>query len=245
MRTEQGAARSGLHILRRATFVVLTLALGASASACGKSKKADTEVPGGGGEVAAGPEAPAYETAVAEAKDLPNQLSAQVEWVSQPITDAVTLAADLQSLKDSTGLDNAQFSAMAKAAFNDGKVEISADIELDAEQRAQLEATLDKLAQIGPALKSVPARAKQATRGVLELALKAPTVARKAAKEIRGEMQAADGEAKVKLQADLQEIKAIPAKVKGEVGEAKSKILELPKEAAETSAKLTASFAAG
>jgi hypothetical protein len=237
-----------MNILRPTTLLMLTLALGASASGCDKSKKADTAVPGGEGGASAevaGPEAPAYETAVDEAKDLPNRLSAQVEWVAQPITDAATLAADLQSIKDTTGLDASQFSAMAKAAFKDGKVEISADIEIDAEQRAQLEATLEKLASIGPALKSVPKRAKQATGDVLKLAVKAPTVARKAAKEIKGELKSADGEAKVKLQADLQEITAIPAKIKGEVGAAKTKILALPKEAADATAKLTASFAAG
>ena len=236
------------HILRSTTLLMLTLALGVSASACGKSKKGDTEVPSGDGGASAevaGPEAPTYETAVEEAKDLPNRLSAEVQWVAQPITDAGTLAADLQSLKDTSGLDASQFSAMAKAAFNDGKVEISADVELEAEQRAQLEATLEKLATIGPALESVPARAKQATGGVLKLALKAPTIARKAAKEIKGELKSADGEAKVKLQADLQEITSMPAKIKGEISATKSKILALPKEAADATAKLTASFAAG
>jgi hypothetical protein len=234
--------------LRPTTLFMLTLALGASAGACDKSKKADTEVPGkeaGASAEVAGPETPTYETAVDEAKDLPNRLSAAVEWVAQPITDAATLAADLQSLKGSTGMDASQFSAMAKAAFTDGKVEISAEVEIDAEQRAQLEATLEKLASIGPALKSVPKRAKQATGDVLKLAVKAPTVARKAAKEIKGELKSADGEAKVKLEADLQEITAMPGKLKGEVGAAKTKILGLPKEAAAATAKLTASFAAG
>ena len=236
------------HILRPTWLLMLTLAVGASATACGKSKKGDAEVPGGDGGASAevaGPAAPTYGTAVEEAKDLPNQLTAQVDWVAQPITDAGTLAADLQSLKSSIGLDASQFSAMANAAFKDGKVEISADIEMSAEQRAELEATLQKLANIGPALESVPARAKQATGDVLKLALKAPTVARKAAKEIKGEMQSADGEAKVKLQADLQVIKTMPGKIKGEIGAAKTKIMGLPKEAADATAKLTASFAAG
>ena len=105
-----------------------------------------------------------------------------------PVMDAglATVAADLQSLKASSGLDASQFSAMANAAFTGGKLEIAADLQIDAEQRARLEATLAKLGSIGPALKSVPMRAKQATGDVLKLAIKAPTVARKAAKEIKG-----------------------------------------------------------
>lgn len=236
--------RAARHILRPTTLLTLMLALGVSVTACDKAKKGETETPGASADATA-PDAPTYETAVEEAKDLPNRLTAKVEWVAQPITDAATVAADLQSLKASSGLDASQFSAMANAAFTGGKVEIAADIQIDAEQRARLEATLAKLGSIGPALKSVPVRAKQATGDVLKLAIKAPTVARKAAKEIKGSLASAEGEVKVKLEADLQEITAMPAKIKGEVGAAKTKILGLPKEAAEATAKLTASFAAG
>lgn len=226
--------------MKRRLPLLLVAALGCAALVPGCEKGAKSDSP------AAGPEAPQYESATEEVKDLPNRVQAQVEWAMAPITDAAALADEIAALQGKLSLDATAFTSMANAAFKDGTVSISADIEVDAEAKAELEAMLGKIKQVAADLKGIAGRVKTATGNIVKLGAKAPLIAGKAGRELKGELKAAvDAEAKLKIEADITGVKEIPGKMKTIVTDAKTSVMEIPKQAVEAGTKLAASFTGG
>jgi chromosome segregation ATPase len=168
---------------------------------------------------------------------------AQVEWAKQPITEAMALADEITALKGKANLDPGQFKGLLTAAFKDGKVAVDAELGLDAETQAELEATLKKLKEIGPKLKEVPKRAKTAVGNVLKLAAKAPFLVGKAGRELKKQLKEAAADNKTEVQANITSLKDLPGQAKNQMGEIKTQLTSLPQEATRALTKLTASFA--
>lgn len=189
-----------------------------------------------------GPPKPEYETTFKEIEDLPNQLTAQVEWAAQPIKDAATLGDEVAALRASLNVDAATFESMCKVAFTDGKIEIGAQAELQ-DKKAEIEATLAKIKQVGADLVGIPGRVKVAGKNISKMVTGTPGLVLKASKDLSGQISTASGDTKVQLQADLDSVKALPKEVKAEAVELKNQLAGLPAEAKNATTNLLAAFA--
>ena len=132
----------------------------------------------------------------------------------------------------------------ARSAFTDGKIEIGAQTELQ-NARAEIEATLGKIKQVGIDLKGIPARAKTAGRNIGKMVTTSPSLALKASKDLTGQISTASGDTKVQLEADLKAVKALPAEIKKTGIELKDELTTLPAKAKDATTNLIASFGGG
>ena len=215
----------------RLPIVLLTLCL----AACDK---------GGGGSSAPseGPAKPEYERAFDEFSDLPNQMTAQVEWAAEPIDNAVLLADEISALRTKLNLDPAAFKSMCSVAFEGGTIEIGAVTQVE-EAKAEIEALLAKIQQVGKDLAGVPGRAKTAGQAISKMVLSTPKLVLKATKELSGQLTAAVGDGAVQVKADIETVKKLPAEVKTQAVAAKDVLAELPKKAQQATTNLMAAMA--
>lgn len=158
---------------------------------------------GGGGDLQM-PEPPAYETAFDELKDIPTQIDANIKWITQPLDDAHALGGEFNSLKDELGISAEDLGAMASVTFQDGTIEVSAELNIATEQRASVEAFLGKVKQVGLDVKSIPSRAKKVTGYLTKVPMKVPGLAGKATKELKAQLEAATAELKVEIEANIK-----------------------------------------
>jgi tetratricopeptide (TPR) repeat protein len=196
---------------------------------------------GGGTTAPAGPAKPQYEDAFHEIGDMPAQMVAQVTWAAQPIEDAATLGNEVAALKASLAVDSATFEAMCKVAFTDGKIEVGANTELQA-RKAEIEATLGKIKQVGVDLGGLPGRVKTAGKNLSQMVMQSPSLAMKAANDLKGQIAAASGDTKVKLEADLKAVTGLPGQIKTQAVELKNELTTLPQKAKDATTNLLAAF---
>lgn len=220
---------------RRPAFV---LAAVVAAPACKKSA-------GGGAEVVA-PTPPTYDNPFAELKDVPNQVTAQIDWVKQPLNDASNLGAEFEALKTKFNFDVEQFGGMVSAAFTEGKLEVTVDLsaagDAAGEAKAEVEAFLGKVKAAGEAVLTIPKRAKMAAGVIAKLPLKVPAMGAKATTWIKGEISNATAEVKGSLEANLAEIPTLVANVKSMVPDAVNKVKAVPQESQQIIVDLKAAF---
>ncbi|MDD5308861.1 MAG: hypothetical protein PHU25_16220 [Deltaproteobacteria bacterium] len=137
------------------------------------------------------------------------------------------------------------FMGMAKATLDSGSVSISADLNLYAAAKAEVEAALNKLKGIVEGLKAAPDRvqalAVKATAAVAQVPVLATQVTTTAQATIANPF--ASAESKTQAQADLSGVTQIQADVTAQIQDVQNKIMGIPALAASALAKLTASFA--
>ncbi|MBK9758271.1 MAG: hypothetical protein IPO88_33095 [Nannocystis sp.] len=189
------------------------------------------------------PAAPEYENPFAELNDLPNQINAQVDWVSQPLRDASALGDEFTAIQAKYSLDAKALGGLAKVAFTDGKVEITADVSIAAEAKGDVEALLGKIKAAGEAVLTIPKRATKAAGAISKLTLKVPALGGKATSWLKKEISAATGEAKASLEANLTAVPELTVKIKAVIPESVNKVKAIPAEAKTTITELTAAFA--
>lgn len=198
---------------------------------------------GGSASATTLPPEPTYENPFEQLKDIPNQVTAKIDWVKQPLADASALGDEFSALQAKFNLDVKQLGGMCSAAFVDGKIEIKADAGVAADAKAEIEAFLAKVKAAGEGVLGIPGRAKTAAGAVGKLTLKVPGIAAKATSHLTGELKAATGEAAVSIQANLDQVKELTANVKAMIPDAVGKIKAIPGEASGTITELKAAFA--
>jgi acetylornithine deacetylase/succinyl-diaminopimelate desuccinylase-like protein len=216
------------------TTTLAALVLIAAPAGCSKKDKAETESPEG--EASGDP--------VAQLQGFQTQLTAEIDAVMKPITDAKALINDIGSMPDRLGVTMADLKGMFEASFNNGTVEVKADLKITAEAKAELEAVLTKAKEIGAGLKALPETVKTATANILEIGVKATGVATKATATISAKLKnpMIKADAKVELEGQLTAVADLKASIETSVNDAKSSVMELPAKGTEISAKLLASF---
>lgn len=151
---------------------------------------------------------------------------------------------DLAKLPQKHGLKATDIASMAKATFDSGKVSVTLDADVGAEAKADVEASLTKLAEAVTALKSTPDRVAALTKKTAAATARVPILASKITASATATVSNPFGDAagKAKAQADLDGVKQVQADVMKSVSEVQTKIVELPKLATNALAKLSASF---
>jgi MYXO-CTERM domain-containing protein len=218
--------------LLTASVVVL---FGCDLSASGSAGASGTTAP------AEGPAKPTYERTFDEFVDVPNQMTAQVEWAAEPIDEAIALADEIAALRAELNIDPAAFAGLFTVAFENGEVEIGAVTEVE-ETKAKIQATIDKVKAVGQSLQGVPGRIKTATKAIGALAMSTPKLMLKSTKELSGELAAAVGDAGAQIELDIKTSKELPNTIKAEAVEAKNQLAELPKKVTQATTNLMAAI---
>lgn len=196
---------------------------------------------GGSTETPEGPPKPEYERAFDEFADVPNQITAHVVWAAEPIDHAILLADEIAALRTKLNIDAATFASMCTVAFKDGKIEIGAQAELQA-AKAEIEATLKRIQEVGKELQGLPDRIKVAGKGIGKLVTSTPKLVLQAGKELSGELSIAVGDSKVQIEADIQTVKNLPNEVKTQAVAAKDVLAKLPEKAQKATTNLLAAM---
>ncbi len=193
------------------------------------------------------PVAPEYENPFEELNDLPKQITAQVDWVSQPLRDAAAIGDEFAALQAKYNIDVKALGGMATAAFKEGKLEISADVSIAADAKADVEALLAKIKASGEAIGTIPKRASKATGAIGKMmSMKVTVLVPKATSYLKKQISEASAdmtaEAKGSLEISLTTIPEMPNKVKAAGTEAIDKVKGIPAEATKTMAEMVAAF---
>jgi hypothetical protein len=188
------------------------------------------------------PPSPEYERAFDEIADIPNQITAQIEWAVEPVDDAIRLADDIAALRTKLDIDDETFTSMCSVAFQDGKIEVGA-ITMAEDVKLELESVLKRAKEVGENLQTIPARSKAAGKRISRLVQSTPKLVLVASKDLGGELRAAVGDAGVQIEADIDTVKQLPAEIKAEAVAAKDALAELPAKADAATRNLLAAMA--
>lgn len=192
------------------------------------------------------PAAPEYENPFDELNDIPNQITAQVDWVSQPLRDAAALGDEFTAIQAKYSIDAKTLGGMASVAFKDGKVEVSANAEISAEAKADIEALLGKIKAAGEAIGTIPKRATKASGAISKMSIKVVGLAPKATAHLKKQLADASAElsaeAKGSIELNLTSIPEMPNKIKAAGKDAIAKVKAIPAEAKTTVTELAAAF---
>jgi hypothetical protein len=220
-------------------LLALSLALPLSVSGCEKKDK--------GEETVSPDEAEGEGDPLTELKAIPDKLKAEVDMVLKPVTDAETLMADLETIPERYKLTAADFKGLVKASFDSesGTVEISADLKVAEEAKAELLATIAQIREIKVGLETTPDRVKVALENVVKIGTDGVKLAAELLVSLEGKAKVAMGAKKDEITAQIQEVTAIKDSLTTSIEDIKTQITEIPAKAAEMSVNFTASFAAG
>lgn len=188
------------------------------------------------------PARPEYERAFDEIVDIPNQITAQIEWAAEPIDDATRLADEIASLRTRLNIDEETFTAMCTVALENGEIDLGA-VSMAEDAKAEFEAVLERIREVGQSLQTVPARGKTASKQISKFVMSMPKLTLTATKELGGELAAAVGDGGVQVEADIETVKQLPTTVKAEAASAKEVLAELPEKAATATQNLMAAIA--
>jgi len=221
---------------RASLLLLLSLALAAPLSACSKKDKGTTnpdEAAEAEGEV----------DPLEELKAIPTQVQAEVDLVLQPITDVDVVIDQVTSMPQTLGVDAASLRGLAKASLENG--EVSVDLDIAADAKAEVEAVLVKIKGIVTGLKETPERVKTATGNIVALGTKATGLVGKLTAKYQAKLSnpLLKADAKAKIQADLDTVIKLDADIKATISDAKSTVTSLPNKGKEALVKLTAAFA--
>lgn len=180
-----------------------------------------------------------------ELKAVPADIQAEIDMVMQPIADLEQLMADIETAPERLEISMADLKGMVSASYENGSVEISADLDITAEARAELEAMLETASNIAAQLKAVPDTAVTASTNIVSHGARAVTLATKVSSKLTAKVKFAAGEEKAALEQQIQDVANIKAEVEGSIEDAKATVMSLPDKAVEVGANFTASLAAG
>jgi hypothetical protein len=218
---------------RTSLLLLLSLALAAPLAGCGKKDKGTTNPD----EAAEGEVDP-----LVELQAIPDQVQAEVDVVLQPITDVDVVIDQVTSMPQTLGVDAASLRGLAKASLDNGEVSVNLDIA--AEAKAEVEAVLVKIKGIVTGLKETPERVKTATGNIVALGTKATALVGKLTAKYQAKLSnpLLKADAKAKIQADLDTVVKLDADIKATISDAKQTVTSLPSKGKEALTKLIAAF---
>ena len=192
------------------------------------------------------PAAPTYENPFDELNDLPKQMTAQLDWVTQPLRDASALGEEFTAIQAKYSIDVKALGGLATAAFKDGKLEISADVSIAADAKAEVEALLGKIKAAGVAIGTIPKRATKASAAIGKMSIKVVSLAPKATAYLKKQLSEATAEMSAELKGSIElnltSIPEMPNKIKASGKDAIAKVKAIPGEAKTTFTELLAAF---
>jgi hypothetical protein len=209
------------------------VALAAPLAGCGKKDKG-TENPDEAAEGEADP--------LVELQAIPGQIQAEVDLVLQPITDVDVVIDQVTSMPQTLGLDAASLRGLAKASLEGGEVSVNLDITVEA--KAEVEAVLVKIKGIVTGLKETPERVKTATANIVTIGTKATGLVGKLTAKYQAKLSnpMLKADAKLQIQGELDTVLALDAQIKGTITDANATVTSLPSKGTEALVKLTAAF---
>lgn len=180
-----------------------------------------------------------------ELQAIPTEIQAEVDMVLQPITDVDVVIEQFTSIPTRYNVDAASLQGLAKASLDGGEVSVELDVEADA--KAEIEQMLTTVQGIGTGLEQTPERAAKATKNIVALGAKAAALATKLQTKYQAKLSNpfTKAEEKAKIQAELDTVIQLNADIKGTVADAKTTVTSIPSKGTEAMAKLTAAFAGG
>jgi chromosome segregation ATPase len=186
-------------------------------------------------------------SAMEELKAIPKELDAEAAALTKPIDDVQSVIDQLAALPKKHGINAADMSAMAKATFEKGTVEVKLDAKASAEAKAEVEAALNRLKDTTVALKATPDKVASLTTKIASATAKVPVLATKitSSATVTASNPMASADAKAHAKADLDGVKQAQADVQKSISDTQAKVTGIPALATTALAKLTASFAGG
>jgi hypothetical protein len=220
---------------RASLLFLLSVALAAPLAGCSKKDKGTDNPEAAEGEV----------DPLEELKAIPDQVQAEVDLVLQPITDVDVVIDQVTSMPQTLGVDAASLRGLAQASLQNGEVSVNLDI--TAEAKAEVEAVLVKIKGIVTGLKETPERVKTATGNIVALGTKATGLVTKLTAQYQAKLSnpLLKADAKAKIQADLDMVIKLDADIKATIDGAKTTVTSLPDKGKEALVKLTTAFAGG
>ncbi len=217
-------------------LLALSLSMPFTMGGCEKKAKGETVSPD---------EAEGEADPLDQLKAIPTRLQAEVDGLLKPINDADSLMADIETIPERYKLSAADFKGLVKASFDSetGTVELSADLHVAEDAKAELMATLAQLREIKVGLETTPDRVKVALDNVIAIATDAVTLSTKLIASLEAKAKVAMGDKKAEIAAQIQEVTSLKDDILVQIDAAKAQITELPARAAEVGANFTASFA--
>jgi prefoldin subunit 5 len=179
-----------------------------------------------------------------ELKSIPKDLEAELATVTRPIDEVQAIVDDLGKLPEKHKLNKSQLVALAKASFENGKVEVKLDVDLAAEAKAEIETYLKRITAVVAELKATPDKIAGLTKKVASATARVPVLATKVTASATATVSNpfGDASAKAKAQADLDGVKKVQGDVMKSVNDVQAKLAGIPEMATKALAKLTASF---
>jgi hypothetical protein len=208
----------------------------------------------GGGGAASGedPKSPSAKasielSAMDELKAIPADLNAEVAALTKPVDDIQAAVDEIGALPKKHGLAASEIMGMAKATFDSGKVEVKLKADVAANVKADVEASLKKLAGAVTALRQTPDKVAALTAKAASATAKVPVLASKvtATATAASSNPFASADAKAKGSADLASVKQVQADAMKSISDVQAKISGIPAIATQALAKAGASFTAG
>lgn len=221
--------------MQRITIAITLFALAAAPMGCNKKDKGSKNPDDASSETEGDP--------LEALKNIPNEIQAEVDTVLQPINDVDVVVEQVTTIPDRYKIDAKGLKSMASASLNNG--EISINIDVTAEAKAEIETMLNTIKGIGIGLKETPQRAATATKNIVALGAKSAALVAKLTAKYQAKLKSpfAKAEEKLKLQADLDAVLKLDTDIKAIIGDAKQTVTGLPAKGTEALAKITAAFA--
>jgi len=217
-------------------FLVLFSVLSLTFAACGGSDKKSKDANDA-----------EQKTSMQKIEAISTDLQTGVDALMQPINDTQAVIDEITALPAKLNLDAKSLLSMASATMSSGEVSISADLNLDAKAKAEIEAILGKLKGIVEGLKATPEHVKlllaKATSATAEVPVLATAVTSEANLTLSNPLASSDD--KTKAQADIGAVANVQSSVQAKIQEVQQTLGSIPAMATEALAKLTASFAGG
>jgi hypothetical protein len=224
--------------LSRATLLVALGALIVVPNA-GCKKKDKSENPDEAAEAAVDP--------LEELKGIPGQIQAEVDGVLQPINDIDVVIDQMAAIPGKYEIDAASLTGMVKGSFDGGKAEVSADVNVSEEAKAEIQTLLQTAGGIATGLKELPKRSVSATKNIVALGAKAGVLVGKLQAKYQAKLSSpfTKAEEKAKIQGELNMVLKLQGDIKATIGDAKATVMGVPAKGTEALSKITAAFAGG
>jgi hypothetical protein len=184
-----------------------------------------------------------------ELKAIPDRIQAEIDGLLKPIDDAEKLMAEVETIPERYSLSAKDFKGMVQANFAvteaGAEVQLSADLQVAEDAKAELIAIVQQLKDIKVGLETTPERIAVATENIAKIGADAVKLAAEVIPSLQAKAKVAMGDKKAEIEAQIQEVMALKDQIPQLVEDAKSQITEIPARAAEVGVNFSASFAAG
>lgn len=179
-----------------------------------------------------------------ELQAIPKDIEKDIADLQKPIDEAQQVADEIGALPKKHHISAGDMAAMSKATFDNGKVEVKVNGDVSAEAKAEIEATLKKLAHVVAELKATPAKVAALGEKLVKKTAELPVLATKVTSTatVTATNPFSSGESKAKANADIAAVGKVQGDVTKAISDAQSKVTSIPGMATGALGKLGASF---